>query len=826
MAPNLGLFVARSRSSAAVGDVVRLPYLVRGAPPDRTIGAFGGAMGRLIDPRRLASGSGGAVLVASAHTVGNYAPTGEFLGLAPIVADDLVTLPDGDLVTVSDVSVQRWDSAGVRKWSWPPRDGEPELGLAPPELRYSWLAHVAYSPAADRLVVLDVGAGHTLWLSPDGALTDVLPAADDETSAAYGDLAVTADGLLALANPAFGQIEIRSLDGTLRHALPLPAVPLRLDAVNDRLFVLTEDGWIWRYGPDLTLETAWNAADGGRPSDVLAMGDTVLVLDTARNQVVHWAWDGSRLPQAPPELPENLRCTLAMDASAHPAVLLRGETTTVTLAIRGSCPNQVLNTDIMLVTDQSGSMRGDKLAAAQAAAQAFLGTVDFGRTRVGLVAFSHEAALVQPLTDDSGSLQAAVESMAAVGGTDIGAGLRLAHAELDSPRHRAAARRAIVLLTDGNSDVRDAVRSALEAKLHGTWLLTIGLGEDVNGDLLRHLATSPADYYEAPAAEQLDQVYADIGRRIRADGLARTLVIRETLPADLQYENAITGPTPTQLGNGLQWALSAVGFEGLTLQYRVRPERTGHQPAVGRAEADYVDGFGRGGRGQFPVPWITVLEPRHWPTPTPSATPQRPRPLFLPQLAKAHCLNVERRADVMLVLDASQSMLEATTAGRSKLAAAVAAASTFVGLLRTPADQVGLVVFHSEARIAAPLTADAEAVRTALWAVAPGHGTRLDLGLEAAWEQLTGPGHRRLNERVVVLLTDGRPSGASPEQVVAVAGRMRAGGTLVFAIGLGMDVDPELLHRLAGDVGQVYLAPDGDELEGIYRRIARAMPCQ
>ncbi len=824
LGPAYGLFVARASSAAGVGEVNRLP-LVRGAPPDLVLGAFGGAMGRLVDPRRLAAGPGDEVLVLAPRSLGRYGADGAFLGLRSMAADDAVTLPGGELVTVTGTEVSRWDGAGLRRWTWPPPGSDPTGGMATPELRYSWLAHVAYDPMADQICVLDAGTGTVLRLTPDGQLADMLPVASGASFTAYGDLDVMPDGTLALTNPAFGQIELRSRDGALRRAMPLPAAPLRLDAAGNRLFVLTEDGWLWRFGLDLKLEAAWDATAGGRLVDVMAASDDAWVLDTAHNQVLRWAWDEERLPQPPPRLPEELRCAVTVAARANPEVLLRGETTSVTLTVSGTCPSTVLDTDILLVTDESGSMKGEKLAAAKAAAHAFLNSVDFSRTQVGLVAFSHEAALAQPLTADSSLLRAAVDAMAAVGGTDIAAGLRLAHGELDGPRHRPAARRAMVLLTDGNSEVGDAVRSALEAKLHGAWLLVIGLGDDVNGELLRHLATSPADYYEAPAAEQLDQIYSDIGRRIRADGLARTLAIRETLPPELEFDGAVAGPAPSQQGQSLVWSLSAVGFEGVALQYRVRPRQVGQQPAVGQAEADFIDGFGRGGRAIFPVPWIAVLEPRHLPTPTPSATPLPPQPVFLPLLAKGHCLLTEQHADVMLVLDASHSMLDADDGGRTKLEAAVAAASTFVGLLRLPVDQVGLVVFHSQATIAAPLAADAATVRAALASVTAAPGTRLDLGLEAARGQLAGPARRPWNVPVVVLLTDGRPSGASPEQVVAVAERLRAPGTVVFAIGLGQDVDPDLLGRVTADAGRVYLAPDGDDLEGIYRLVAGAIPC-
>jgi hypothetical protein len=38
-------------------------------------------------------------------------------------------------------------------------------------------------------------------------------------------------------------------------------------------------------------------------------------------------------------------------------------------------------------------------------------------------------------------------------------------------------------------------------------------------------------------------------------------------------------------------------------------------------------------------------------------------------------------------------------------------------------------------------------------------------------------------------------------------------------------VDPELLERVATDPSHLYLAPDGEDLERIYRAIAAVIPC-
>lgn len=822
--PLAGLFLSRSAAAKAIGSVVRLPYQVRGAAPNRTLGVFGGAMGRIVEPRRIVQGPGGTLAVLAAHTAASYQANGSFLSLLPSAPEDLIWLPDGDLVALGNDHLARLGPDGAPRWSWP-SPGAAYPGPNAPDVRFIWLSHVVYDAAAGRLYVLDIGNGLLLHLGLDGTLLRAAPIAADGTFAAYLDMGLRPDGQLALVNPLSGQIELRTTEGLLRRAVPVPGTPQRISLDGENAFVLTEDGWLWRFGPTLEPELAWEAAEGGRPLDLVAAQGSVYLLDGLRNQVVEWAFSpDAEAGQQPPPV-TSLRCSVTPAATIDTPAVLVGETVELRLRFEGQCPEQTPESDILLVLDRSGSMLGDKLQAARDSAHAFLDEVDFARNRVGLVAFSHEAELVQGLTDDLAALHAAVDRVTAVGGTDIASGLSLAHSELAGARHRPSARRTIVLLTDGNSDLRSAVGSALAAKLTGTWLFTIGLGEDVNRDLLRRLASSPGDCYLAPTSEDLTRVYTDIGRRIRADGLFRSATVTHLLPEGLAFAGMSMGPAPTEQGKLLVWSAAAVPFDGLALSFRVRPLAPGYQPATLRTELDYIDGLGRGGWSQVALPWFTALAPGVLPTPAPTTTPAPWPRLFLPVLERNHCTATRLHADVMLVLDTSQSMTD-LSGGRSKLAAAVAAAGVFVDLMRPPSDQAGLVTFNSGAWLAAPLGADGAAMKAALAGATTAPGTRIDLGLDAATAELVGGRHLAGNSRVIILLTDGLPSQTTPDAVRASARAARAAGMKIFAIGLGADVDPILLADIASAPDHVHLAPGGDDLERIYRAIAGTIPCR
>ena len=74
-----------------------------------------------------------------------------------------------------------------------------------------------------------------------------------------------------------------------------------------------------------------------------------------------------------------------------------------------------------------------------------------------------------------------------------------------------------VVLTDGRanpSTPSDAVREALLAKSLGITVFTIGLGEDLDFDALRDMASTPDAFYHSPTAQDLAAIYEGIPGRI------------------------------------------------------------------------------------------------------------------------------------------------------------------------------------------------------------------------------------------------------------------------------------------------------------------------
>jgi Ca-activated chloride channel family protein len=156
----------------------------------------------------------------------------------------------------------------------------------------------------------------------------------------------------------------------------------------------------------------------------------------------------------------------------------------------------VKDATVMLCIDTSGSMRATDLLptraeASKAAARSFLDGLPAG-TRVGIVTFATEAALIQPPVDDLDVVRAALERIPPPNGaTAIGDAIALAARTL--PAHGS---RTLVLMTDGvNNRGIDPVEAARQATSGGINIHTVGVGTNGSGQLIPG-TTEPADLDE------------------------------------------------------------------------------------------------------------------------------------------------------------------------------------------------------------------------------------------------------------------------------------------------------------------------------------------
>lgn len=168
--------------------------------------------------------------------------------------------------------------------------------------------------------------------------------------------------------------------------------------------------------------------------------------------------------------------------------------------------------DVALVLDTSSSMLEEsptKLSRATYAIGAFAESLKPG-DQVALITFDSAGRILQSLTRDQDSVRAAFLGLSTGTTTRIDLGIEVAHGELVSPRASPGARKVMIVLTDGlpNPVGPDEVLNRAEAaKRDDVTLLTIGLGDGVDHDLLRASASDPSLYYEAPTASDLDAIY-------------------------------------------------------------------------------------------------------------------------------------------------------------------------------------------------------------------------------------------------------------------------------------------------------------------------------
>jgi Mg-chelatase subunit ChlD/sugar lactone lactonase YvrE len=756
-----------------------------------------GPASEFVHPRRISAGPDGLYLLDAWPRVQRISYSGVAQGHTRLVGLSDIEPVSGGQFVATGATVERRDGTQFI-WSWAPVTGT------------TWLGGLAYDGRNAQLYVADLRYQAIHRLSQSGSLVDSWPFAVGAYQS-ITDMAVAADGRVLLLNRTQGRVEARSPSGQLLATWPVQGVPIRLAADGaGNAFVLTREGWVWKLAGNGRVLAWWDAGDAGPgsravPADLAAGPDgRVYVADSRGNRVLVFAHDPLGAPRPPPS---QGGCTFTRDKIAAPARIQLGETVNVTLTLNGECLEEGRGADIVLVLDRSGSMAGQKIAAARAAAVAFVGEIDFAVSRVGLVVFHTEATKPLTLTNDAPAMiRALLEFGVPAGGTDIGEGVQLATEEL-ATNGRPGVERIIVLMTDGRPEgagLVDADQAAQAAKDAGIRLFSVGFGPDVDPGLLRRMASTPDDYNFAPSEAELAQIYIEIARRIAGGLIIQTGVITDVVPTNMEYVTGSAAPPATFANRTLTWQLDRLRA-GMRLTYRLRPQEAGLWPTNVEARARYTDGLGQPGELIFPIPRVLVVRP--------------PGPIYLPVAFKTDCLVRERHADVAVVLDTSSSMTGA------KLEAAKDAAHRFVDLLDLAHDQAAIIAFNREAQTVVELTGQASRLHAAINGLSIMQGTAIDAGLRAATAELSSARHRVRNNRVIVLLTDGQ-NNAGPDPVIAAATDAKARGIIVYTVALGSDADRDLMRRVATDPSRAFYAPSQNDLRRIYEGIAGVIPCE
>ncbi len=202
--------------------------------------------------------------------------------------------------------------------------------------------------------------------------------------------------------------------------------------------------------------------------------------------------------------------------------------------------------DVVLAIDTSGSMTGEPLASARAAAQEFI-TVLPTQARVAVIGFGPTPTVAVPLTADRAAVGAAIDGLTAGGETGLYDAVVAAALVLQAG---SEARSALVVLSDGGDTVSatslDQAAAISAARFDVVHAISLVTGEQDIAALDR-IVSGGGSVVEARDPVALSSVYADVADRIVNQYALRwetTLV--EDLEVEITYYDGTTTYTASR----------------------------------------------------------------------------------------------------------------------------------------------------------------------------------------------------------------------------------------------------------------------------------------
>lgn len=195
---------------------------------------------------------------------------------------------------------------------------------------------------------------------------------------------------------------------------------------------------------------------------------------------------------------------------------------------------------MVLVIDRSGSMTGLPMEMAKAACKATVSTLK-GDDLIEIIAFDTAPTRyvkMQPARYRS-RIQNEIARIQPGGGTEIFRALDMAYQDISVV---AARKKHVILLTDGNAatqGIRDLVSAMIAESITVT---TVGLGSQVNAELLRMISdTGGGRYHQVPDPQSLPKIFTRETELIaRQAAVEEWFPVEQTAPADFLRGIAIS----------------------------------------------------------------------------------------------------------------------------------------------------------------------------------------------------------------------------------------------------------------------------------------------
>jgi len=211
--------------------------------------------------------------------------------------------------------------------------------------------------------------------------------------------------------------------------------------------------------------------------------------------------------------------------------------------------------DIGIAFDKSGSMV-DEIDLAKQATISFINELDSATDMIGLIPYDTNAYLAQPLTSIFLNVINNVNTLNASGNTNIGEALLIASQEIIL-NGRPDSQKVILIFTDGQNNsgytnaevitIADTIKNQL-----GIRIISVGIGDGINENLLLSIASSIEDYYWVADVQDLEETFIDIARQFQYG--TTDIEVSDDISSILPYTDFISASDNGYLEDGvIKW---------------------------------------------------------------------------------------------------------------------------------------------------------------------------------------------------------------------------------------------------------------------------------
>ncbi len=411
---------------------------------------------------------------------------------------------------VTPVVIAAWESV-ARSLGWPdkPVGWNDLLSKAQTDPNFKW-NHAATTSASGMLATLAefyAGAGKTRGLTKEDATAQKTldyVAAIERTVRFYGE------GELAIIERA------RSEGRNFLDAFILPeqlVVQFNQAKPQERIVAIyPQEGTLWLDHPLVLLERPDLTANQRLAFQKFR---EFLMSATAQKMVLQAGYRPAdlNLSLTGPDSP--LTVANGVDP-AQPQTTLQIPTPDVVEVVQNVWWYTKRRTNVYLVVDTSGSMRGEKIEAVREALRVFLDQIKGDADAVGMVEFSSQVNNIIPLDtlgNNRDKLERAVAGLQAGGDTALLDGVRAAYVRLQQRNDRERIN-AIVALTDGRENassvsLRQLTREMQQGNRSGVPVVVfaIAFGKDADMNVLQSLADATNGQVRRGDLETIRQLY-------------------------------------------------------------------------------------------------------------------------------------------------------------------------------------------------------------------------------------------------------------------------------------------------------------------------------